>query len=81
MSKFPFWTEESRHGLAADMGERGVGLVREMCQFAYDQTDLWLHRPFAEAIREVELRLRSKYPELDQEATQRIVAYAAYDWK
>jgi hypothetical protein len=81
MSEYPFWTEKAKRGLEADIGSDGLKRVQEACDFASDQEDVWLHRELAEASQEVSARIRAKYPDLDEGATQRIVTFAAYSWK
>jgi hypothetical protein len=81
MSKYPFWTDEARRGLLSDIGEDGLRRFEEACEFARNQTDIWLNRPLADAWSEVESVVRAMYWDFDEEATLRIVAIAAYDWK
>jgi hypothetical protein len=81
LSEFPFWTDKAKCGLTSDIGEDGLKKVEEACGFAYDQTDLWLHRSLQEAWNAVQARLRVKYPEYNDDAIKRIVTIAAYNWK
>jgi hypothetical protein len=81
LSEYPFWTDKARRGLIDDIGEEGLKYVEQAVDFASNQEDLWLQHPLAEACEEVGMRVRARYPDLDEEAAKWIVTIAGYSWK